>query len=172
MAFLQLSQNRNDGVNIMMFVEGTIFKPKAKLYLLSFKNYVPVGNCVSLINRWHEQGAQICYCTSRKGRHVRVIAKLLERYGMPGEKLYYRSGRQTYKDIVEAVKPDVLIEDDCKSIGGVRQMCITHVSPEVKKNINSVVVNEFEGIDHLEGQSLRIFKHEDLRDDNCFFAGK
>ncbi len=172
MAFVQLSQSCRDGISIMIFVEGTIFKPKAKLYLFSFQNYVPVGNCVTIISRWHELGARICYCTSRKGRHVGVIAKLLERYGLPGEKLYYRDRGQTYKDIVEAVKPDVLIEDDCKSIGGVRQMCITHVSPEVKKNINSVVVNEFEGIDHLEDQSLRIFKHEDLRDDNCFFAGK
>lgn len=172
MAFVQLSYTRNDGIQIMIFVEGTIFKPKTKLSLFSFKNYVTVGDCVNIICRWHEQGARISYCTSRTGRQVCVIARLLERCGLPGEKLYYRDDGNTYKDIVEAVKPDVLIEDDCKSIGGVRQMCITHVSPEVKKNINSVVVNEFEGIDHLEGQSLRIFKHEDLRDDNCFFAGK
>lgn len=133
----------------MLFVEGTIFKPKAKLYLLSFKNYVPVGNCVKIINGWHEQGAQVSYCTSRKGKNVRVIADLLERHGLPGERLYFRDGTQTYKDIVEAVKPDVLIEDDCVSIGGARQMCITHVSPEIKRDIQSVVVREFEGIDHL-----------------------
>ena len=172
MAFVQLSQNCNDGVSIMIFAEGTIFKPKTKLGLFSFKNYVPVGNCVGIISRWREQGAQIFYCTSRKGRHVGVIAKLLERCGLPGEKLYYRDDGETYKDIVEAVKPDVLIEDDCKSIGGARQMCITHVSPEIKKNIKSVVVSEFGGIDHLEGLSLCDNKHEDLREDKCFFAGK
>lgn len=149
MAFIQLPQTSNDGVRIMIFVEGTIFKPKAKLYLLSFKNYVPIGNCVKIINRWHERGAQITYCTSRKGKYVHVIEKLLERYGLPGERLYYRSGTQTYKDIVEAVKPDVLIEDDCESIGKESQMCITHVSAEIKRDIQSVAVREFEGIDHL-----------------------
>ena len=55
---------------------------------------------------------------------------------------------------MEAVKPDVLIEDDCKSIGGPRQMCITHVSPEVKRGITSIVVREFRGIDHLAEMSL------------------
>lgn len=172
MAFVQLSHTRNDGIKIMIFAEGTIFKPKTKLGLFSFNNYVPVGSCVNIISRWHEQGARISYCTSRTGRQVYVIAKLLERYGLPGEKLYYRDDGKTYKDIVEAVKPDVLIEDDCKSIGGARQMCITHVSPEIKQDIKSVVVREFGGIDHLEGLFLCDNKHEHLREHKCFFAGK
>jgi len=42
-----------------------------------------------------------------------------------------------------------LIEDDCKSIGGAWQMCITKVKPEIKKNIVSIIVPEFKGIDNL-----------------------
>jgi len=45
--------------------------------------------------------------------------------------------------------PDILIEEDCRSIGGQWQMCITHVEPELKSKIKSIVVKEFKGIDHL-----------------------
>ena len=54
-----------------------------------------------------------------------------------------------YKDIIEVVRPDVLIEDDCKSIGGSWQMCITYVQPQIKDTIKSIVVKEFKGIDYL-----------------------
>ena len=45
-----------------------------------------------------------------------------------------------YNDIVEIVMPDILIEDDCKSIGGQSQMCITYVAPSLKSKIKSIVV--------------------------------
>jgi hypothetical protein len=41
----------------------------------------------------------------------------------------------------------VLIEDDCESIGGEKEMSITDVRPEIKRKIKSIVVKEFEGID-------------------------
>ena len=154
MAFIQLSESRSDGIRIMIFTEGTILKPKSGRFLFSFQNYVPIGDSVAVISRWIAQGARIDYCTSRKGRSVQVIAQVLGRFSLPGERLYYRGKGEAYKDIVEAVKPDVLIEDDCKSIGGARQMCITHVAPEIRKNIQSIIVGEFEGIDQLSGFSF------------------
>jgi len=42
-----------------------------------------------------------------------------------------------------------LIEDDCESIGGMEEMTIINIKPDLKKKIKSVVVKEFEGIDHL-----------------------
>ena len=45
--------------------------------------------------------------------------------------------------------PDVLIEDDCESIGGTKEMTITHVNPKLKARITSIPVQEFGGIDHL-----------------------
>ncbi len=154
MAFVSLSQSQNSGIRIMIFAEGTILRPRSKLFLFSFKNYVPIGDCAAVIRRWHALGARICYCTSRKGRKVNVIADLLKRYALPGDALYYRGAGEAYKDIVEAVRPEVLIEDDCKSIGGQRQMCITHAALEVRQRIRSVVVREFEGIDHLAALSF------------------
>ena len=45
--------------------------------------------------------------------------------------------------------PDILIEDDCESIGGKVEMTYTHIKPEVKRSIKSIPVKEFGGIDHL-----------------------
>ncbi|MFH1191885.1 MAG: hypothetical protein V1655_00215 [bacterium] len=45
--------------------------------------------------------------------------------------------------------PNILIGDDCESIGGAGEMTITNLKPEIKKKIKSVVVKEFGGIDYL-----------------------
>lgn len=84
-----------------------------------------------------------------RGKQAENIATLLLKYEFDGSKLYYREKAQKYKNVVEIVRPDVLIEDDCKSIGGSWQMCITDVDPQIKDTIKFIVVKEFKGIDHL-----------------------
>jgi len=111
--------------------------------------YIPIGNAVALIGTWNQQDAEILYCTSRKGKQAEEIARLLMQYGFPGSKLYFREGKLKYRDIIESVQPDILIEDDCRSIGGNWQMCVTHVAPQIKNSIKSIIVKEFKGIDHL-----------------------
>ena len=59
-----------------------------------------------------------------------------------------RSGKR-YHDVAESVLPDLLIEDDCESIGGEREMAYPHLRPEFKAKIKSIAVKEFGGIDHL-----------------------
>jgi hypothetical protein len=73
----------------------------------------------------------------------------LLQYKFPGDSIYYRTGREKYKDIVETVRPDILIEDDCRSIGGRWQMAITRVKKDIIPPIRSIVVKEFKGIDYL-----------------------
>lgn len=143
-----LNKEYQPELTIMIFAEGTILKPKSKLQLYNHKAYVPIGNAVCLIEAW-QQRANIIYCTSRKKKKADNIAALLKRYGFPGVFLAVREQKEKYKAIVEAVKPDILIEDDCKSIGGAWQMCITKVDPDIRKNIVSIAVPEFHGIDHL-----------------------
>lgn len=91
----------------------------------------------------------IIYCTSRKKGQADDIAALLKRYGFDGSFLISRDPKETYKDIVEKLQPEILIEDDCKSIGGAWQMCITKVNREIKEKIFSIIVPEFKGIDNL-----------------------
>ena len=61
----------------------------------------------------------------------------------------FRKKGEQYKDVAEKILPDILIEDDCESIGGIKEMTITNVKPEIKKKIKSVVIKEFGGIDEL-----------------------
>lgn len=149
MSYIKLSDSPFSKMKIMIFAEGTILKPKSLLSLYNHKSYIPIGNSVAVITAWNQQEAEILYCTSRKGKQAEEIAQILKQFSFPGSRLYFREPKQKYKDIVERVKPDILIEDNCRSIGGSWQMCIAHVNPHIKNTIKSVVVKEFKGIDHL-----------------------
>lgn len=156
MPYIELAQKPCNGVfnedkkKIMLFTEGTILGHKNLRELLNFSTYRPIGDCVKKIQFWEQQGAEILYFTSRRSkRQVADILSVLKQYDFTGTRLYYRAPRQKYKDIIETVRPDILIEDDCKSIGGSLQMCITYVRPEVRNKITSIVVPEFKGIDYL-----------------------
>lgn len=149
MAFIKLSDFTGTK-KVMIFAEGTILKPKSQLSVNDLTTYIPIGDAVDIIKGWQQQGAEIIYCTSRKGKHAENMAALLLKHKFVGSKLYYREKTQKYKDLVEMVYPDVLIEDDCKSIGGSWQMCITYVEPKIKETIKSIIVKEFKGIDHLQ----------------------
>lgn len=141
---------KNKKISIMIFTEGTILGPDSIFHHFSHASYVPISNSVNKIKSWEEQGGEIIYFTSRKKlREVENIRKILLRYAFPRGQLCYRTKGEKYSDIIEMIKPDILIEDDCRSIGGKWQMCITYVKPEVKEKIKSVVVKEFKGIDHL-----------------------
>jgi len=144
-----LNAEYHTGLTIMVFVEGTIIKPKSWFSLYNHNAYIPIGNAVKMIKSWQQQGANIIYCTSRKKKQANDIAVLLKRYGFTGTFLAAREPKESYQKVVETIQPDVLIEDDCKSIGGAWQMCITKVKPEIKKNIVSIIVPEFKGIDNL-----------------------
>lgn len=148
-------------MTIMIFAEGTIFKPKSWLHLQNHNAYVPIGNAVEIINAWHQQGVNIIYCTSRKRKQAEQVAALLQKYGFPGSFLAARQFGEKYKDIVESLCPDILIEDDCRSIGGTWQMCITKVNPRIKEKMISIVVPEFKGIDDLP-TDIELLKRLDL----------
>ena len=137
-------------LSILIFTEGTIIGPGRLIDFYSPTKYVPIANYTDKIKKWNDNGAQIIYLTSRKSdSSVESIRSLLTKYGFPGVCLYYRTGADKYKDIVQSIKPDILIEDDCRSIGGSWQLCITHVEKKIRENIKSIVVKEFNGIDHL-----------------------
>lgn len=118
--------------------------------LKEFSSYVPVGNCVKKIQTWKDKGATIIYITSRRTPdEILAIKTVLERYHFPEGELLFRKSDEEYKDVAERVLPDVLIEDDCESIGGENEMVYPHIRPELKTKIKSIAVKEFGGIDHL-----------------------
>lgn len=158
MPFIHLHEEDNEGLNqcsrngikIMIFTEGTVIHHKNLPNIMNFKTYILIGDCVNKIVSWEQQGAVIVYITSRKTKkQIGDIASVLRKYNFTGDQLYYRGTNEKYKDVIELVQPDILIEDDCKSIGGQSQMCITYVKEEIKNKIKSIPVEEFKGIDHL-----------------------
>ena len=115
-----------------------------------YVSYVPVGNAVKKLKIWKKQGAEILYLSSHET--IEDIEKdkfVLKKYDFPDGHVLFRQNGEQYKDVAEKIMPDILIEDDCESIGGKDEMTITHVKPELKKKIKSIVVKEFSGIDHL-----------------------
>ena len=118
--------------------------------LYDFAAYVPVDNAVGKLCAWCAQGAEIVYLSSH--RNVADVEKdrlVLRSYGFPDGPVCFRQPNETYAAVAERVMPDVLIEDDCESIGGETKMSYPHLKLELKQRIKSIVVQEFGGIDHL-----------------------
>lgn len=153
-------------MKILVFLHGTLIMHKnghgktreervrqvldKDLSVLDYVSYIPVGNAVEKLKSWQTQGAEILYLSSHEtAEDVEKDKSVLKKYGFPKGQILYRQNGESYKDVAEKITPDILIEDDCESIGGVKEMTITFVRPEIKKMIKSVVVKEFSGIDHL-----------------------
>jgi hypothetical protein len=153
-------------MKILIFTEGTVLMHKNAIgrsrteivkqvegkeeSINDYKSYIPIKNAVQKLTKWKEQGIEIVYLTSRtKAKEIDAIKKVLKKYDFPKGRLLFCKKGEEYKDIVEKVVPDILIEDDCESIRGENEMIITHVNSEIKKRIKSITVKEFGGIDNL-----------------------
>jgi hypothetical protein len=126
-----------------------------------FADSIPIGNAVRKIGAWQNQGATILYLTSRRTpEEVQIIGEVLKKHRFPEGELLYRQADEEYKDVAERVLPDIIVEDDCESIGGEEEMTYPHIKPSVKSRIKSIVVKEFGGIDHLPDDLLSLLKNQ------------
>jgi hypothetical protein len=142
--------NIKHGFTILIFAEGTVLGPRTIIEFLNIGKYVPIKHAINKIAKWSEQGANIIYLTSRSKREeVDEVRMILLNNGFLGSYLYYREKDEEYKDIAEAIIPNILIEDNCRSIGGKRHLTITHVDKSIKSRIRSIVIEEIKGVDHL-----------------------
>jgi hypothetical protein len=139
---------------IMIFIEGTTFYTKPFLYLFSKRGYVPLGNSVKIVNDLFDQGNEIYLCSYVRKDRYRFIKSVMDHYKVKYTQILCRDKGEQYSDLVERVIPDILIEDDCASIGGEKEWCITNVREDIKKNIKSFIVEEFKGIDHIEKEIM------------------
>lgn len=136
-------------MRIMIFIEGTTFYTKPLLFLFSKYGYEPIGNAVEIVNMLYSKGYEIFLCSYVRKSRYNFIKSVVDFYGMKYTEILCRDKNEQYSEIVERIKPDVLIEDDCKSIGGLKECCITNVKEEIKTNIKSIIVPEFAGIDNV-----------------------
>ena len=118
--------------------------------LYDFASYLPVGDAVRKLQGWKQQGAEILYLSShRKVEDVEKDKAVLRNYEFPDGQIYFRQGDEGYGEVTERLMPDILVEDNCESIGGESEMTYPQVKPELQAKIKSIVVKEFGGIDHL-----------------------
>ncbi len=136
-------------MKIMVFIEGTTFYTKFPMFLFTRYGYKPIGNAVDIVNSWYDKGYEIYLCSYVRGRRYHFIKSIIDFYGMKYNEILCRKKGEQYSEIVEKLMPDILIEDDCKSIGGQKEWCITNVKEEFKTKIQSIIVPEFEGIDDV-----------------------
>lgn len=112
-----------------------------------FASYAAIGDAAKKIETWVEAGAEISYLTSRiKFLEIKQIKDVLKKFSFPGDEVHARQEGESYKKVVEEIKPDVFVEDDCKSLGGADVTTI-HLNKEL--GIYGIVVPEFAGIDFL-----------------------
>ena len=156
-------------MKILVFTEGTVLMHKSLKGLTReqrieksksrqrplpadfFKDDIPSGNAVKKLWLWKKQGAEIYYLTSRTTpKQITDIKNVLKKYNFPdNHHLLFRKKGEEYKDVAERLMPDILIEDDCESIGGAKEMTYPHINSKLKKQIKPIIVKEFGGIDHL-----------------------
>ncbi len=114
-----------------------------------FSSYIPIGNVVKKLKTWQNQGAEILYLSSHiSPKNVKMDEKVLKRYNFPKGPIFYRK-EKNWNLPIEKAKPDILIEDDCESIGGENQMTYPNLNREWKSKLISIVIKEFGGIDNL-----------------------
>lgn len=114
-----------------------------------FAAYVPAEQVVEKLHGWRAQGAEIAYLSShRTGADVTADETVLERHHFPRGRVLFRGTGESYGDVVARERPDVLIEDDCESIG-VTELAYGQISEDVRRRVRSIVVPEFGGFSHL-----------------------
>jgi hypothetical protein len=84
---------------------------------------------------------------------------VLRNHSFPNGQVLFRSRDEQYNDVAERALPDILIEDDCESIGGKKEKTYPHIKPEPKARIKSIVVKEFGGIDHLPDNLTELIRY-------------
>jgi hypothetical protein len=134
---------------------------QAEASVRDFASYVPIGDAARKLHTWRMQGANLIYLSSHKRpEHVELDQVVLTTSDFPAGQVVFRSPGESYQDLAERVLPDVLIEDDCESIGGEQEMIFPRLRPALQERIISIVVKEFEGIDHLPDDLIAL---ENLR---------
>lgn len=145
-------------MKILVFLHGTTIMHKDAKSIREYETYIPVGNAVKKLQTWKKQGAEISYLSSHENvKDVEKDKSVLKKYNFPFGRIYHRKDGESYGDVVEKIKPlpDIIIEDDCESIGK-EEMTWPQLKPELKKKIKSIVVKECGGIDHLPDNTSQL----------------
>jgi hypothetical protein len=161
-------------MKILVFTEGTIFTHENWRGLSreetvrrvqggerpGYDRTIPIGNAAQKLQTWKQAGAEIVYLTSlRNPADIQKVRDVIIKNDLPDGEVFYRLEGEEYEDVAERVLPDILIEDNCESIGGEVEMTYPHIRAYIRKKIKSIVVKEFGGVDHLPDSLLGLINY-------------
>jgi hypothetical protein len=153
-------------VRILVFLHGTAImhrtaagRPRAERVrqsrqrdrsVLDFASYVPTEAAVEKVRTWHRHGAAISYLSShRDAADVELDRAVLTTYGFPAGTVLSREPGESYADVARRAGADILVEDDCESIGGRSRTVAAALAAAPGRAVASVIVPEFGGLAHL-----------------------
>jgi hypothetical protein len=115
-----------------------------------FADYVPTPGTAGKLAAWNRYGASVVYLSAhRQAEDVEADEAVLRRHGLSAGPVCAREVGEDYGQLVERLELDVLVEDDCESIGGVSKTCTFMLSPETRRSVRSIVLPEFLGLADL-----------------------
>jgi hypothetical protein len=153
-------------VRILVFLHGTaimhrtaVGRPRAERVrqsrqadrsVLDFASYVPTEAAVEKVRTWHGHGAAISYLSShRDAADVELDRAVLTAHGFPAGPVLSREPGESYADVARRAGADILVEDDCESIGGRSRTVAADLAAAPGRAVTSVIVPEFGGLAHL-----------------------
>lgn len=118
---------------------------------------IPTPGTAEKLAAWARHGATIVYLSSH--RHpdgIRADESVIRRYGFPAGPVHGRGQGEDYGPLAEQLGLDVLVEDDCESIGGTAQTCAGQLSPTGRQSIRCIVLPEFSGLAALPDDPAKL----------------
>ncbi len=124
-----------------------------------FGSYVPTPGTVDKLVAWRRQGVGIVYLSShRRAEDLRADEAVIRRAGFPDGPVHGRGDGEDYGALVGRLGLDVLVEDDCESIGGSEQTCAAQLDPGARASVNCVLLPEFAGLGDLPDDPHVLFR--------------
>lgn len=118
--------------------------------VLDYASYVPTEGAVAKITAWQRRGAEICYLSAHRTAAAAAIDNtVLSAHGFPAGTLYYRAHGESYADVARRWSADVVVADDCESIGGQPQTTASALVKSPGATAMYVIVPELGGLAHL-----------------------
>jgi hypothetical protein len=115
-----------------------------------FTCYLPTPGTAAKLAAWEQHGATIVYLSShRRPSDIRADESVLRRNAFPAGPVHGRAEGENYGMLVERLGLDVLVEDDCESIGGAAQTCAAQLTHAGRQSTRCVVLPEFSGLASL-----------------------
>jgi hypothetical protein len=115
-----------------------------------FDDYVPAPCAVERLRSWAADGWEIAYLSShRRPEDVAADERVLQAHDFPAGPVLFRRAGQSYGDAAATFVPDVVVEDDCESIGGEAEMVFTQLPSGLRARVRFIVVPEFAGLCEL-----------------------